>query len=92
MLPSLHPQLQSGLKEVTELVSAHCYLFAKHFEDKTACIHQALDSSVIADETRELSSIVILDEFPSARLEAVDKVLGSVKAVTCALDPSPLGC
>lgn len=41
-------------------------LFAKHFEDKIACIRQGLDSVVLADESRRvsraLSSPVVFDE------------------------------
>lgn len=105
MLPPLHPhhviwQNFSGLYRAFYRLTqgggetnGSYELFAKHFKDRIACIHQDLDLAVIADESqggsRTQSSPIILDEFQLIRLEDVNKLLGSVKATTCALDPCP---
>ena len=85
--------LHAGPKDIVEPYEARCNEFTRHFHNKTFCIRQDLDSSVIAGESSEVSraqsSPVILDEFQLVQLEDVDKVLGQVCATTSVLDPCP---
>ncbi|XP_053154385.1 uncharacterized protein LOC128345841 [Hemicordylus capensis] len=72
--------------------TALCDRFACHFADKVARIRADLDSRVLAvpaDVPLVPSGPVVLDSFRLVRPEDVDKILGSVRATSCALDPCP---
>uniref|UniRef100_A0A803T068 Reverse transcriptase domain-containing protein n=1 Tax=Anolis carolinensis TaxID=28377 RepID=A0A803T068_ANOCA len=85
----LHPPQVGGAPDIS---STRCSEFAHHFADKVAQIRSDLDAGLDAlpGEVTEASVCSILwDSFRLVQPDDVDKILGAVRATTCALDPCP---
>uniref|UniRef100_A0A803TWG0 Reverse transcriptase domain-containing protein n=1 Tax=Anolis carolinensis TaxID=28377 RepID=A0A803TWG0_ANOCA len=85
----LHPSQGGGAPDSS---ATRCSEFAHHFADQVAQIRSDLDASLeaLAGEVTEASVCSILwDSFQFVQPDDVDKILGAVRATTCALDPCP---
>uniref|UniRef100_A0A803TKZ4 Reverse transcriptase domain-containing protein n=1 Tax=Anolis carolinensis TaxID=28377 RepID=A0A803TKZ4_ANOCA len=83
----LHPSQGGGASDIS---ATRCSEFTHHFADKVAQIRSDLDAGLDAlpGEVAEASVCsILLDSFQLVQPDDVDKILGAVRATTCALDP-----